>query len=121
MIVAAWLLFACLAHLVGRILRGRGVLSRTLRVMAYALTPFLADPLALIPTVGPFLAAGLMVWVLLAAWVGLQESLEIGWARSILAPVTAVAVVALTAFLVTSMIDGVVITVEQLLARLGWV
>ena len=114
-----WMLIVLFAHTAGRLLRGKGDFTRTMRAMAFAQVPYVVAVLGLLPIVGPLLYLVAVLLVLFATWVALQEALGLRRLVALAVPLLGTLVYLAVALLVFAMVGGAALTLETLLSQFG--
>lgn len=117
--VAAWLAATLAAHTAGRLLGGRGQLIGTFRAMMFALVFQVFGLLWLIPVLGPLLRITVSILSLIAAWMAVQEALDLRGRAALLIPFGFGLVVALGIVAVDLVVSGLGISIESILFQLG--
>jgi hypothetical protein len=117
--LASWLCIVFLSQIAGRILRGKGDFTRTLRAMTFAQMPRFIGVLVVVPVVGPLFRIVSGVLVLLATWIALQEALKLRGLLAALIPFVGFLVILGTFLAGLLMLSGTVFTIEQMLLLLG--
>jgi uncharacterized membrane protein YvlD (DUF360 family) len=116
---AAWIAMVLLAHAAGRLLRGKGDLTRTMRTVTFSQVPLIITLLAVLPVVGPFLSLAAFVVALFALWVALQEAMGLRKLLAALVPIVGLLVFIGVVVLVSVMLNGMALTIQTLLLALG--
>ncbi|MBU0491411.1 MAG: YIP1 family protein, partial [Chloroflexi bacterium] len=117
--LVAWLLMVVLAQAAGRLLRGKGDFTRTMRALAFAEMPQLIGLLQLVPVVGPLFLIVSTVMGLLAMWIALQQALELRGLVAALIPVVGLVVLVAAVLAGALMVGGTTLTVDAALMHLG--
>jgi hypothetical protein len=118
--LVAWFLIISLAVVAGRTLKGHASFTRTFRAVSFALVPEVITWLHFIPGIGPLFTIAGTLMVLIASWIALQEALRLSRWRALLIPLLSLIIVVLAVEIVNLVIGGAVLTVETLLAQLGF-
>ncbi|MEA3441672.1 MAG: phage holin family protein [Chloroflexota bacterium] len=112
--MALWPITVLIVYVAARILRGNGNYTTTFRAMGFASTAYVLDLLGFIPVIGPLVRIIVSLLALVALWMGVSEAHELrGW-RSLLIPIGAILVFALTIFILGTLSQGFVITIDSL-------
>lgn len=83
--LGSWAIFAGITYLVGeKIFQGEATWGEVLRTLGFAQAPGILYLLDIIPFFGFFLSLFVSVWVLVAAFVGIRQALDIGNGRTFL-------------------------------------
>lgn len=117
--VVLWPVSVLLVFAAGRLLSGRGQYTRTLRAMGFAHSAYFIGLLALVPPLAPLARLLTVVVAFFALWIGAAAAHGIkGW-RTVLLPVIAFAVWAVTIVVLFSLVAGVDVAVESLTGLFG--
>jgi hypothetical protein len=73
----------------------------------------------LVPTVGPLLRVGIGLASIVAAWIAVQEALDLRRRAALLLPFSLALVVALGLIAADLIVNGIDVTIESILLRLG--
>jgi uncharacterized membrane protein YvlD (DUF360 family) len=114
-----WFLAVLVAHTAGRILRGTGEFTGTLRAMAYAESTRIVLLLTLVTPIGPLFTLVASMLIFLATWVALQEALHLSGWRVALIPIVGLVIVVITTGVAGRILGGVQLTIEGVLLQLG--
>ncbi|MCK4221790.1 MAG: YIP1 family protein, partial [Dehalococcoidia bacterium] len=110
-----WMLIALLAHLAGRLLRGKGDFTRTMRTLAFARVPYALIVLEFVPVAGPVLGFIVFLAALYAMWVALQEALELRPRVALLIPIVGAVLFIASVVLIELIVRGTALTIVTLL------
>jgi hypothetical protein len=116
-----WSLIVLLAYFGGRALKGYGSFTRTFRAVAFAQVAEVVTWLHIIPGIGPLFSIAGTLMVLLASWLALQEALRLSKWRALLVPIVSLVLAVLAIEIVTLVLGGAALTVETMLAQLGFI
>jgi hypothetical protein len=117
--LGSWLAIVVLIHAAGRMLRGTGSLTTTLRTLAYAEVTSVALLFGLLPTIGPALALGQLAFRLVATWIAVQEALNLSGWRTLLVPLIAALLLIATMVGGLALVSGTQVTIGMVLLRMG--
>lgn len=83
--LVAWILFAGITYLVGeKIFQGRATWGEVLRTLGFAQAPGVLYLLGIVPVLGYIASIVVSVWILVAAFIGIRQALDIGNVRTFL-------------------------------------
>lgn len=83
-----WLLWAGVIYLVGdKMLGGTATWGELLRTTGFAQSPGVLMILGIIPLFGWIVRFGVSIWMLIAAFIGVRQALDVGSGRTLLAVV----------------------------------
>lgn len=83
--LGSWAVFAGITYLVGEeIFEGRATWGEVLRTLGFAQAPGVLYLFDVIPVFGLFLSLFVSVWVLVAAFIGIRQALDIGNGKTFL-------------------------------------
>lgn len=83
--LGSWAIFAGIAYLVGeKIFQGEATWGEVLRTLGFAQAPGVLYLLDIIPLFGWFLSLFVSLWILVAAFVGIRQALDLGNAKTFL-------------------------------------
>jgi hypothetical protein len=107
-LIIYWLIYGVVAHLMARLLGGRGTMAQTFGCTALAVAPQLLN----LATIVPFVVVGGVVgtWTLLCQYRGLKEAHALPWGRAFLATVLPLLILALVVIVLVSVIAVIIIS-----------
>jgi uncharacterized membrane protein YvlD (DUF360 family) len=117
--IATWLVSVLAVVVAGRVLRGRGGFTPTLRGLGFAQLSWLVEGIVAVTPVGPVARLLGTLYHFVAIWLGASEAQKLrGW-RSFLLPVVAVLVMMVLSLSAKLIISGAAFTVSALAVELG--
>ena len=101
-------------YLAGRLLRGKGSYTSTLRAIGFAQGVYLLDLLAFLPVITPIVRFLVSMLAFFAVWIGAATAHNLkGW-RTLILPIFYVMVILLGIVVMYSVIGGFTLSLESL-------
>jgi uncharacterized membrane protein YvlD (DUF360 family) len=112
--IAVWFVTVLVMYLAGRLLRGKGSYTSTLRVIGFAQGVYLLDLLSFLPVIGPVVRFLVSLLAFFAVWIGAATAHNLkGW-RTLILPIFYVMVILLGIVVMYSVIGGFTLSIESL-------